>query len=202
MTHGKPRGTRLKLYSFKSLFCCFVFVSSLLFGHTVSANTEYETQAKNIISEFKQALQTELKSAIKLGGFEKAIHVCNEKAPSIQAKLLSKEGVHIGRTSLKLRNQNNAPDDWEKSILNQFEISLEKGVAFDQLETSLETDQTYRFMKAIPMQGICMNCHGTNVKPDLYTVIQRYYPDDQAIGFRGQDIRGAFTVSIPIKPIN
>lgn len=67
------------------------------------------------------------------------------------------------------------------------------------MEAHTVENGTFRYMKAIPMQGMCMTCHGgqelipDNVKERLATL----YPDDQATGFTPGSLRGAFTVSIP-----
>ena len=51
-----------------------------------------------------------------------AVIVCNARAPLIAAELSQQTGWDVGRTSLKLRNPSqNAPDDWEKAVLLEFE---------------------------------------------------------------------------------
>ena len=58
--------------------------------------------------------------------------------------------------------------------------------------------KVFRFMKAIPVMKPCLNCHGEKVNPDLYKTIKKYYPQDQAIGFKLGQLRGAFTLSKPL----
>jgi hypothetical protein len=51
-----------------------------------------------------------------------AIQVCKERAPAIAQTLYAKSGWEVGRTSLRLRNPAlNAPDAWEKQVLQSFE---------------------------------------------------------------------------------
>ena len=54
--------------------------------------------------------------------------------------------------------------------------------------------RSFRYMKAIPLFGVCVNCHGAKIKPQLSTRIYELYPDDKARGFNPGDLRGAFTV--------
>ncbi len=55
-------------------------------------------------------------------------------------------------------------------------------------------------MKAIPMAAEpCAACHGTDVKPDVKSEIDKLYPQDQATGFKPGELRGAFTISMPVK---
>jgi hypothetical protein len=53
-------------------------------------------------------------------------------------------------------------------------------------------------MKAIPTGKVCLTCHGSNIKLNLRTRINELYPEDKAYGFEIGDIRGAFTIQIPL----
>ena len=109
----------------------------------------------------------------------------------------------MGRTSLKPRNANNAPDDWEKKVLNAFEKSKARSKAKNEVPKTLEffevveTDghKKRRYMKAIGTGGVCLLCHGTNISPDVKTKLKELYPDDTATGFKIGDLRGAFSIT-------
>ena len=58
--------------------------------------------------------------------------------------------------------------------------------------------KTFRYMKALPMGGVCSNCHGPVLKPDVIKKLDEYYPKDKARGFQVGDLRGAFTISQPM----
>lgn len=165
---------------------------------TADANDE----AKALVKQFATSLKAELSSAMKSGGPITAVEVCQEKAPAIAAELSEQSGWEVGRTSLKTRNPNNAPDAWETEVLEQFESRKGNGEDVETMAYSavVEDDGTkhYRFMKAIPTASVCLTCHGTNIDPDLAKVIDEAYPDDQARGYLGGDIRGAFTLSKPM----
>lgn len=79
---------------------------------------ELEQQANTRIAEFSQALKGQLQAAIKQGGLIAAVPVCKSVAPTIAASN-SKEGWTLSRTSLRVRNSNNAPDAWEIAQLQQ-----------------------------------------------------------------------------------
>jgi hypothetical protein len=109
----------------------------------------------------------------------------------------------IGRTSLKLRNPANAPDNWELAVLKQFEARKEQGESADKLEffAVIDDDQgqkTFRYMKAIPTAALCLNCHGENVPAEVDAKLKELYPNDQARGFQEGDLRGAFTLAQPV----
>jgi len=176
---------------------CFCFVAPANAQSDESADL-YKNQARSAIERFQTALKAELMSAMKSSGPRAAIAICNEKAPEIAAATSNDLGLKIGRTSHKLRNKNNAPDEWEKAVLEKFLKLKDQGSDFAALEDHLIQGDMFRYMKAIPTKDICAICHGQDISPSLYEQIIALYPDDQAIGFNDGDIRGAFSVSIPM----
>ena len=54
-------------------------------------------------------------------------------------------------------------------------------------------------MKAIPPAGLCLACHGEQLDSVVKARLETLYPDDQALGYRVGDIRGAFTITQPLK---
>ncbi|WP_018937714.1 MULTISPECIES: DUF3365 domain-containing protein [unclassified Thioalkalivibrio] len=156
---------------------------------------------RDAIQKFASTLQGELMSAMQSGGPTEAIQVCNERAPAIARDISAETGIEIGRTSLKLRNQDNAPDRWERLTLQGFEAQHTAGTPATDLPPrfgvveSDDGDPKFRFMAAIPTGGACLTCHGSDVSGDVKHALERLYPDDQATGFREGDVRGAFTVT-------
>jgi len=76
-----------------------------------------------ISKELVQTLQKELKAAIKEGGLNEAINVCNLKAvplTEIVANTTELE-VDIKRTTFKYRNKLNAPDEIDADALNYYQ---------------------------------------------------------------------------------
>lgn len=150
------------------------------------------------VQTFGAQLQGELMSAMQAGGPMQAIPVCRDRAPAIAADLSAETGWDIGRTSLKIRNPDNAPDDWERAVLEDFDAQQRAGVPATDLvryEVVQEGDaQVFRFMRAIPTAGLCLTCHGSIPAGDIQHALEQFYPDDQATGYSEGEIRGAFTV--------
>ncbi len=159
-----------------------------------TAQADQIAKAELAIESFQKALKRELMTAIADKGVEEAIHVCNEKAPVIARELSSKHKLELRRTSLRWRNPANEPTAEEKAALLAFERKKNEGVEFTSLNATFATQEGLRYMKAIPMKGMCAVCHGTNVDPKLYQTIKSYYPYDKATGFKEGDIRGAFSI--------
>ena len=157
-------------------------------------------EANAIIKDFMTNLKGELQRALKEEGPVGAISVCNEAAPAVTRAVAAKHGWEVGRTALRLRNQDNAPDEWERGVLEDFVAQREAGADPKALSVTKvvnrDGEAILRYMKAIPLaEKPCAVCHGTNVDPDLRAEILEFYPEDEAVGFKPGEIRGAFTMS-------
>lgn len=167
--------------------------------------------AGTLASELQQALQSAMVEQGPIG----AIDTCQVEAPAIAAAA-SSDSLSVGRTALKLRNPDNAPDAWERQVLLDFQQQLANGADARQLEAYIvephgadpaATEQTPgsaqkrmigRWMRAIPTQPQCLVCHGPAIAPDVATAIDRDYPDDAARDFNIGELRGAFTVEVEL----
>ncbi|SCZ52085.1 Tll0287-like domain-containing protein [Thiohalomonas denitrificans] len=181
-----------------ALLCCLPFSTTIAEDHT----GELAGESKVIIKQFMGDLKGELKSAMKAGGPVNAIGVCNRVAPAIAKKHTDDSGWSVARTSLKLRNPDNAPDAWEQGVLEKFEARKAAGEPVKPMayhETVEEDGQkVFRFMKAIPTGEVCLKCHGAELSPAVADKLDELYPSDEARGFQAGDIRGAFTLKKPL----
>lgn len=155
-------------------------------------------EARSLIKSFSSDLKHVLKTSMKSAGPIKALTVCNTEAGPIAKQNSSLSGWDIGRTSLKVRNENNAPDEWESTVLHQFEKRKAAGENLKTMEYAETVQQgnksVYRYMKPIPTAGICVQCHGGDLGDEITKKVTLLYPNDQATGFNIGDIRGAFTL--------
>ncbi|MDX2428504.1 MAG: DUF3365 domain-containing protein [Xanthomonadales bacterium] len=165
-------------------------------SESIQAETD---KAKAAIRELAVALKTELKGAMQAGGPVAAIGVCNTQAMPITQKVANEQGLLLSRVSLKNRNPANLPNEWQIAVLEDFEQQKAAGKDVSSLAWSetVEVDgkQEFRFMKAIPTDPVCLNCHGTDLSPDVSRILADLYPIDRATGYREGDIRGAFVAT-------
>jgi len=97
----------------------YIIIGLLPFSQVFAVDTEQLTQKsraaiKALGSELKSILQTSMK---KSGPID-TISVCNTTAPQISNKISEAKGMSVARTSLKYRNQENKPDEWENQYLS------------------------------------------------------------------------------------
>ena len=173
---------------------------------SLSAGNDLEKRAQEsraVIKAFVGELKGQLGSTIKQSGPVQAISVCKDAAPAIAKKHSDKKGWRVARTSLKLRNPDNAPDAWEKGVLEQFEARKAAGEDPKKMEhyevVEVGGNKSFRYMKAIPTaERPCLMCHGGNIKPEIAKTLDEKYTNDQARGYKAGDIRGAFTITQPM----
>lgn len=159
--------------------------------------------SRAITQKFSETLQAALRQAMEAGGPVNGITVCHEKAGQIATDLSAEAAMIVGRTSLKLRNTNNAPDNWELAVLKQFDARHAQGEPAEKLEyfAVIDDDQgqkTFRYMKAIPTASQCLKCHGETIDTEVEAKLKELYPEDKARGYKEGELRGAFTLSKPL----
>lgn len=154
---------------------------------------------KAITKAFAGSLQSELQGAMKSGGPLNALSVCNLEAMPITAKNAIDANALVSRVSLKNRNPDNVPNDWQRAVLEEFDKRAADGedpatmASVTVVKTEDEKHQI-RFMKATPAGGVCLACHGQEIAPDLQSKLDELYPEDKATGYSLGEVRGAIVV--------
>lgn len=161
-------------------------------------------EARSLAVSIPPKLIEVLNEEIDKGGAANAISVCREKAPQMANAASEKSGWSIRRVSLKNRNPKAVPDTWERAALEDFEKRLaagEKITALEKGETVSEDGKSYyRYVKALPTQKLCLQCHGSpeDVSAEVQAKLKELYPEDKAVGYGLNQIRGAMTLKKPL----
>ncbi|MDP2168945.1 MAG: DUF3365 domain-containing protein [Rhodocyclaceae bacterium] len=161
-------------------------------------------EARTIPQKMQPKLLEVLQGEILKTGHVGAIAVCRDKAPQMAKALSEQTGWAIRRVSLKNRNPKAVPDTWEQAVLHDFERRLAAGedpMKIDKGElVSIDGQKVYRYMKALPTQDLCLDCHGktSSLAPGVEAMLKELYPDDKATGYGGKQIRGAITARKPL----
>ena len=156
--------------------------------------------ARVVAGSIPPRLLTVLQQEIEKGGVDGAIGVCRDKAPQMAKEASEKTGWQIRRVSLKNRNPKAVPDAWETAVLQDFDRRAGAGEDPRQLERGeMVSDNgaySYRYMKALPTQQLCLSCHGGpgDIAPAVKARLAELYPADKATGYSLNQIRGAMTI--------
>lgn len=184
------------------------FLPLLLLTTSLPALADFDEQAETdqamaATAAFGKALKSELMAAMQSGGPVSAIAACNEQAPAIAQSVSQEKGLNISRVSLKNRNPENAPNEWQSRVLQSFEKRKNSGenpasLSWQEIVPSGD-GMEFRFMKAIPTGGLCLQCHGQSITPPVAEKLAELYPQDKATGYQQGDLRGSFVVTKQIE---
>ena len=160
--------------------------------------------ARKVAGSVPPKLLAVLTEEIGKSGPEGAILACRDKAPQLAKAASEETGWSIRRVSLKNRNPRAVPDEWERAALLDFDRRAAAGESPATLEKAAivveNGSQSYRYMRALPTQPLCLNCHGLpeHLTPAVREKLKALYPDDKAVGYRPGEIRGAMTIRKPV----
>ncbi|MGY6276830.1 Tll0287-like domain-containing protein [Methylomonas sp. MgM2] len=186
----------------KSLAIAMLCPASLCYAQNggTAEQQAYLQESRQIAKAFTRSLGSTLKAQLESGDAVSAIGVCKYVAPALAADY-SNESLTVARVSLKNRNPVlGKPDLWETQVLQRFDREHTEAKPANTMEISEMTEEAdgrwFRYMKAIPTQPMCLQCHGQtgDISPEVKTLLAEEYPDDRATGYRVGDIRGAVSI--------
>jgi len=187
-------------YYFSALVLLFSLSLLSCSENKVEVSEQETAGMRTIAMGFMKDLKGVLINQIQTNGVLQAVSVCSDTAQVLTNNFGLQKGVYIKRVSFKNRNENNFPDDFEKKVLNKFELlHLNKELNSDteHAEVVQEGEFKYlRYLKPILVQAECLNCHGgeTDIIPEAKQLIAQKYSDDKAVGYKIGDLRGAVSL--------
>jgi hypothetical protein len=179
-------------------------IFALAATNAVADEAKLLDEARMVASSVPPKLAVVLQDAIAQNGLERAIDVCSERAPQLAREASEKTGWNIRRVSLRNRNPRAVPDAWERAVLLDFDQRAAAGENPATLESgqivSENGAKVYRYMKALPVQGLCLSCHGApeKISPAVKARLNERYPKDSATGYSLGQVRGAMTIKRPL----
>ncbi len=156
--------------------------------------------ARKVAGAVPPKLLEVLNTQIAKDGVASAVTVCSEKAPQMAKAASEQSGWAIRRVSLRNRNPKAVPDAWELAALEDFDRRSAAGETAVSLEKYGMVEEggrkEYRYRKALPVQQVCVACHGASEKitPEVTERLKALYPADKATGYAVGQIRGAITI--------
>lgn len=158
-----------------------------------NANVSFEELGMKYALGTKAELGKNLMGTIQRNGVLEAVKFCNEAAYPITDSMEVVYNAVIKRVSDKPRNLDNLANSKEKYYIRKFQ----KVIANNQEPQPIIEDNSkmINFYYPITTNNMCLQCHGTNIKPSLYKEIKQLYPDDKAVGYTENEVRGIWSIS-------
>lgn len=184
-----------------SALLVFLFIS---FGCSEKSKPELTENIKSSLrkdaKDFMESLKSILVKEMQTKGIVSAVSVCSDTAQILTNNYGISKGIYIKRVSFKNRNENDAPNKIETEALKMFEELKQKGELKETTEYFKTTEEngatSVIYLKPILVQAPCLSCHGSldQIGPDVKQILQTKYPNDKAIGYQLDDLRGAVSI--------
>ncbi len=143
----------------------------------------------------KSQLGKNLMGAIQSKGVENAVTFCNVQAIPITDSLSTEFNARIKRVSNKPRNSNNRANKVELAHVATFKTQL---MNKEEMKPIVEEEGgRVNFYFPITTNAMCLQCHETleqELKLSTYDKIKALYPEDEAIGYDENQIRGIWSI--------
>ncbi len=155
-----------------------------------------EEKALNIALITKQELGKNLMGAIQSKGTIYAMEFCQEKAIPITDSLAILKKVSIKRVSDKNRNPRNKANAIETVLIADFQKLINNQKEPQVVKQTIGYQNFYYY--PIITNSMCLQCHGekSNISPEVLKKIQILYPNDMAIGYQENQIRGIWRIGL------
>ena len=174
-----------------AVYCCALLLALSGCSRSKLDEAKWKKAGADAVLPFKKTLKQTLVAGLERGPVS-AVTACRMAAPQL-AEEASTDGVRVGRSSLRLRNPDNAPKPWVRPLLEAYAHSPDQRepvvVAID--------DETVGYVEPIFVKPLCVACHGEVVAPELEAKLAELYPKDRATGYAPGDLRGVFWAELP-----
>ncbi len=165
-----------------------------------SGETAIQLVGNKLIMEVNQVLAAK--------GAEAAIDVLHLKTLTFPPAAPGKPVITaVKRTSLKVRQPANAPDNADLAALISIQKELMDGnnppkLLIQRIEADGATPAEWRVYRPISVMSACLVCHGPvdSLPPGVQAKLARLYPEDKAVNYTAYDWRGVIRVSVTAAP--
>ena len=142
-------------------------------------------------TETKKLLMKNVGEQMQKGGPESALEFCNIEAMPLTKLMSDKHGLVISRVSDKNRNPKNVANVEELKLIEHYKKQLLAG----ELLKPVRTENHY--YEPLVTNLMCLQCHGEpgkNIQPKVAAKIAKLYPNDLAMGYKENEVRGLISI--------
>lgn len=161
-----------------------------------SSDINYMHIGQNLALKTKASLGANLQKAIAVNGAAGAVEFCNLKAIAITDSTARSLNATIRRVSDQPRNRANQAKEGELFYIDMCKQALEKGKDLKPFVS--ESAEKVVGYYPIVTNSMCLNCHGSSsdINAETLAKINSLYPEDQALNYAANQLRGIFVVEM------
>ncbi|WP_187349866.1 c-type heme family protein [Psychroflexus maritimus] len=149
----------------------------------------------NYAKSTKAQLGKNLMGAIQKEGVIHALEFCNVRAMPLTDSMATVHNATIKRVSDKNRNPANKASEKEIEYIQKFSQQIQAGKAPQPIVE--ENGNKANFYYPIVTNDMCLKCHGDigkQIQEETYDKILKFYPEDKAIGYDVNQVRGIWSI--------
>jgi hypothetical protein len=164
-----------------------------------------QAQGDAAVTALMQTLAGRLTAAMAEGGPAHAIDFCAGEAMALTDSVAATlgPGWELKRTTLLARNPANGPDALELEALERFHAAEVAGDEPRAHFVQRTPAGDYRYYRPLRIAALCLGCHGApdDLDPAVREMLAARYPDDRAVGYETDDLRGLVRVTVPASAV-
>ncbi|WP_370391675.1 DUF3365 domain-containing protein [uncultured Winogradskyella sp.] len=144
----------------------------------------------------KAVLGQNLMSKIQKEGTVEALAFCNEQAYPLTDSMATHFNATIKRVTDKPRNPKNQANAKELAYIETFKSQVNSKLEIEPISEDIEGKIHVYY--PITTNTMCLQCHGKpeeNIKPITLNKLKSLYPNDKAIGYGENEVRGMWHVT-------
>ena len=148
----------------------------------------------------KAVLGKNLMTALNKQGTEGALSFCHVNATELTESTAIQNQVKIKRVSDRNRTPNNQANEQELDYIKSIQNKLKQQLPISG-QTIQQADSVLGYYPIIS-NAMCLQCHGVpnqDITSTTMEKIQSLYPDDQAINYAVDELRGIWVIEMPQK---
>jgi len=159
---------------------------------------EYQLYASKITRDAQKTLGQQLMQKVGESGTEGAVEFCNIQAIPLTDSLADFNRVSLKRLTNRPRNPDNMAEGKDLEVLKAYLKHLdsgEKAGIVHQIES-----EKIDFYFPILTNSFCLKCHGkpkVDVNQATLAVLAEKYPNDSALNYKENQLRGMWKISFP-----
>lgn len=156
---------------------------------------DYQQIGMKYAKSTKAELGKNLMGAIQKEGVLHALEFCNVQAMPITDSMARVHQATIKRVSDKNRNPSNKANSSELEHISFFKDVLAQGNEPNPIVE--EHENSVHFYYPIVTNDMCLKCHGKpgqQIEQKTYDKILELYPNDKAIGYDVNEVRGIWSI--------
>jgi hypothetical protein len=139
-----------------------------------------------------------LMKALAEGGPEYALEFCSERALLLTDSMGLLQNAKVKRVSDQNRNPLNLANESELAYIREVKGALANGQSVKGQLNTVEGSHIGYY--PIVTNGMCLQCHGQkgqDILPSTLEKIEALYPEDLAVGYGANELRGIWVVELP-----